>query len=352
MDQEKLMALLGAVVNDLGGAYSAPLVRMGEQLGLYAALKAHGPASSQQLAERTGCAERYLREWLANQAGCGYVSVEGADGEARFSLTPEQAMVFADPDSPVYILGAFDNAVTGIHNQAKVQAAFRTGEGFAWADQASCMFCAVAKFFRPGYEASLVGVWLPALEGVVEKLEREGGRIADIGCGHGFSTLIMARAFPKAEVVGYDFHPASIEEANGHAAAHALPNVRFETATAKDFPGRDYDLATCFDCLHDMGDPVGAAAHIRQSLKPGGTWMIVEPMAGDTLAENINPVGRLFYAASTMICVPTALAQDGRAALGAQAGEAKLREAIAAGGFQTIRRAAETPFNMVLEARA
>jgi len=259
--------------------------------------------------------------------------------------------VFADPDSPVYLIGAFDNAVSGIENQPKVQAAFRSGAGVAWGDQASCMFCAVAKFFRPGYEANIVANWLPALDGVVERL-RAGGRIADVGCGHGFSTLIMARAFPEAEVVGYDFHAPSIEEANAHAAAHALPNLRFETATAKDFPGTDLDLVTCFDCLHDMGDPAGAAAHIRRSLKPDGKWMIVEPMAGDRLEDNLNPVGRLYYAASTMICVPTALAQEGGAALGAQAGEARLSEVIRAGGFATVRRAAETPFNMVLEAAA
>ena len=348
MDEQKLMSLLGKIVTDLGGAYSVPLVRMGEQLGLYAAMKAYGPMTSQELADRTGCAERYLREWLGCQAGAGYVDYEPSTG--KFALSEEQALVFADPDSPVYILGAFDNAVSGIENQPKVQAAFRTGQGVAWADQASCMFCAVAKFFRPGYRANLVQSWLPALDGVVAKLE-QGGKIADVGCGHGFSTLIMAEAFPTAEVVGFDFHGPSIEEAKAHAAAHSLPNVRFETATAKDFPGKDYDLVTLFDCLHDMGDPAGAAAHVRQSLAPGGTLMVVEPMAGDSLADNLNPVGRLYYAASTMICVPTSLAQEVGAALGAQAGQAKLVEAIRDGGFSQVRRAAETPFNMVLEAR-
>jgi 2-polyprenyl-3-methyl-5-hydroxy-6-metoxy-1,4-benzoquinol methylase len=347
--EERLNALLARLVDDLGGAYTVPLVRMGEQLGLYAALAAHGPMTSAALAERTGCAERYLREWLANQAGAGYVDYDATDG--TFGLTAEQAAVFADPDSPVYLLGAFDTAVSAIDNQSRVQAAFRTGGGVAWADQSSCMFCAVAKFFRPSYRAHLVQEWLPALDGVTSKLER-GGRIADIGCGHGFSTLIMAEAFPDAEVVGFDFHAPSIAEANAHAAAHRLPNARFETAQAKDFPGRDYDLVTCFDCLHDMGDPVGAAAHIKRSLKPDGTWMIVEPRAGDTLADNLNPVGRMYYAASTMICVPTSLAQETGAALGAQAGEADLAKVIEAGGFGHVRRAAETPFNMVLEARA
>lgn len=348
MNEDKLMALLGKVLDDLGGAYSVPLVRMGEQLGLYAALR-RGPLTSVQLAEKTGCAERYVREWLGNQAGCGYVTHDPTD--ETFSLTEEQALVFAEPESPVYMLGAYDNAVSGIENQPKVQAAFRTGDGVAWGDQASCMFCAVAKFFRPGYEANLVQNWLPALDGITAKLE-QGGKIADVGCGHGFSTLIMARTFPNAEVIGYDFHGPSIEEANAHAASHNLPNVRFETATAKDYPGTDYDLVTCFDCLHDMGDPTGAAAHIKQSLKPDGSWMIVEPMAGDTLADNINPVGRLYYAASTMICIPTSLAQEVGTALGAQAGEAKLAETIKSGGFSSVHRATETPFNMVLEARA
>jgi SAM-dependent methyltransferase len=346
--EDRLTALLGKVLNDLGGAYSTPIVRIGEALGLYAAL-ADAPATSDSLAERTGCAERYLREWLAAQAASGYIDYDAATG--LFSLNDDQALLFADRSSPVYIVGAFDVAVSCIDNQPKVEAAFRSGAGVGWGDQAACMFCAVAKFFRPGYEANLVGTWLPALSGVVERL-RDGGRIADVGCGHGWSTLIMARAFPKAEVIGFDFHGPSVEEAGRHAAAHGVSNARFATATAQDFPGEDFDLVTSFDSLHDMGDPEGAARHVHGALRPGGSWMIVEPLAGDTLADNLNPVGRLFYSASTMICVPTSLAQDGRAALGAQAGERRLREVIGAGGFETIRRSAETPFNMVLEARA
>ncbi len=349
MNEEKLMTLLGKIVGDLGAAYSVPLVRLGEQLGLYAALRDHGPLTSPELAERTGCAERYVREWLANQAAGGYIEHDSA--AASFALTPEQTAVFADPEGPLYMLGAFDNAVSGIENQSKVRVAFGTGEGVAWGDQASCMFCAVAKFFRPGYRANLIQNWLPALDGVVDKL-KQGGRIADIGCGHGHSTLMMAEAFPNAEVTGYDFHGPSIAEANAHAVSHGLANLRFEVATAKDFPGEAYDLVTYFDCLHDMGDPVGAVAHARRNLKAGGALMIVEPMAADTLAENLNPVGRLYYAASTMICLPTSLAQEKGAGLGAQAGEAKLREVIQASGLTRIRRAAETPFNMVLEARA
>ncbi len=349
MNEKRLMALLGKIVADLGAAYSVPLVRMGEQLGLYAALRDHGPLTSVELAQLSNCAERYIREWLANQAAGGYIEHDGAAG--TFAMTPEQAAVFADPEGPVYMLGAFDNAVTGIENQPKVQAAFGTGEGVAWGDQASCMFCAVAKFFRPGYQANLIQNWLPALDGVAETL-RKGGRIADVGCGHGHSTLMMAEAFPEAEVVGFDFHGPSIAEANAHAACHGLANLRFEVAAAKDFPGEEYDLVTFFDCLHDMGDPVGAVAHARRRLKPDGAVMIVEPMAADTVAENLNPVGRLYYAASTMICLPTSLAQEKGAGLGAQAGEAKLREVILAGGLTRIRRASETPFNMVLEARA
>jgi len=348
MNEDKLMTLLSKIIGDLGAAYSVPLVRMGEQLGLYAALHDNGPLTSTALAEHTGCAERYVREWLANQAAGGYIEHDSAAG--TFTLTPEQAAVFADPKGPVYMLGAFDNAISGIENQPKVQAAFGTGEGVSWGDQASCMFCAVAKFFRPGYRANLIQSWLPALDGVVEKL-KAGGRIADIGCGHGHSTLMMAEAFPKSKVVGFDFHGPSIAEANAHAAGHELSNLSFEIATAKDFSGDKYDLVTFFDCLHDMGDPVGAVAHARRMLKTDGALMVVEPMAADTVAKNLNPVGRLYYAASTMICLPTSLAQEEGAGLGAQAGEAKLREVIQAGGLTHIRRASETPFNMVLEAR-
>jgi SAM-dependent methyltransferase len=232
-----------------------------------------------------------------------------------------------------------------------VQPAFKQGGGVAWGDQSTCLFCAVARFFRPGYHNHLVSEWLPALEGVIAKLKR-GARVADVGCGHGISTALMAKAFPASEFIGYDFHPSSVEAATAHAAEKGISrNTKFEVATAKNYPGKDFDLVTFFDCLHDMGDPAGAAAHVRQSLKPNGSWMIVEPMAGDRLEDNLNPVGRLYYGASTMVCVPTSLAQEVGAALGAQAGEAKLREVIGAGGFGNIRRATETPFNMILEAR-
>jgi SAM-dependent methyltransferase len=349
IDEAKLHEFVGRMLGDLGGATSVALVRISDALGLYRALRDGGPATSAELAERTGLAERYLREWLAQQAASRYLGYDPAS--RRFALSPEQAAVLADEDSPVYMAPAFDIAAALLDNQAKVQAAFRTGEGVAWGDQAVCLFCATARFFRPGYAANLVQDWLPALDDVVAKLER-GARVADVGCGHGVSTVLMARAFPNAEFVGFDFHPASVEAARAHAREHGVDgNARFEVGTATDYPGR-YELVTFFDCLHDMGDPAGAARHVRETLAPDGTWMIVEPMAGNRLEDNLNPVGRLYYAGSTMICVPTSLAQEGGAALGAQAGEARLREAVVTGGgFSQFRRAAETPFNMVLEAR-
>ena len=305
-----------------------------------------GPVAVEDLAAATGCAPRYLREWLSAQAASGYVTHD----DGRFSLTPEQAMVFAEPDSPVNLVGAFDTAAAMSENQAKVQVAFKTGKGVAWGDQAGCLFCAVARLFRPGYVNALVQDWLPALDGVAERL-RSGATVADVGCGHGVSTIVMAQAFPASQFTGFDFHPGSIAAATAHARSHGLTNLRFAVARAQDFPAEDLDLITCFDCLHDMGDPAGAAAHIRKALKPGGSWMIVEPAAGDRLEDNLNPVGRIYYSASTMICVPTSLAQETGLALGAQAGEARIAAVVRSGGFNHVRRVAETPLNMVLEAR-
>jgi SAM-dependent methyltransferase len=349
VDESKLNAFIGQMLSDLGGASSTAMVRMGDALGLYRALHANGPMTSIELAKTARVDRRYLREWLSHQASSNYLSYD-PDSE-KFSLPPEQAMVFAIPDSPVYLMGGFDLMAAMLDNQPKVQAAFRSGGGVAWGDQAGCMFCAVARFFRPGYQNHLVSTWLPALSGVVNKLE-VGARVADIGCGHGWSTVAMAKAFPNSQFDGYDFHAGSIEEAQAHAETHGVSaNTRFAVGLAKDYPGKDFDLVTCFDCLHDMGDPAGAAAHIRRSLKEDGTWMIVEPLAGDRLEQNLNPVGRLYYAASTMVCMPTSLSQEVGTALGAQAGEAKLREVILKGGFGSIRRVAETPFNMIFEAR-
>jgi SAM-dependent methyltransferase len=249
------------------------------------------------------------------------------------------------------MLGAFDSAVAIIGNQDKVEPAFRNGGGVSWGDQSTCLACSTARFFRAGYKANLIDHWLPALDGMVEKLQR-GAKVADVGCGHGVSTVIMAQAFPNSQFVGYDFHASSIEHARANAWEEGVSaNARFEVATAKDYPGEGFDLVTFFDCLHDMGDPAGAAAHVRQSLKKDGTWMVIEPMAGDRLEDNLNPIGRLFYAGSTLVCVPTSLAQEVGAALGGQAGEARLREVITDGGFSRVRRATETPFNMILEAR-
>lgn len=345
LNEVTLNDLVGRILGDIGGAVSVPLVRIGDALGLYRTLKEIGPASAEELAKAAGCAARYVREWLSAQAASGYVRHEGG----KFSLTPEQAFIFAEPDSPVNLIGAFDTAAAMVENQPKVQAAFTTGRGVAWGDQAGCMFCAVARLFRPGYVNALVQDWLPALDGVVERL-KTGGQVADVGCGHGLSTVLMAQAFPKSQFIGYDFHPASIAAATAHALSHGLANLKFEVGRAQDFSGRDFDLITCFDCLHDMRDPQAAARHIRKALKPGGKWMVVEPIAGDGLDDNINPVGRIYYSASTMICVPTSLAQETGLALGAQAGEKRISEVIRSGGFKLVRRAAETPLNMVLEA--
>jgi len=345
LDETRLNDFIGQVLGDLGGAMSIPLVRIGDALGLYATLDRIGPSTPEDLAAATECHPRYVREWLAAQAASGYVThVHG-----EFSLSPEQAFVFVSPDSPANLIGAFDTAAAMVENQAMVQAAFKTGNGVGWGDQAGCLFCSVARMFRPGYVNALVQHWLPALDGVVDQLTA-GATVADIGCGHGVSTILMAQAFPKSTFVGYDFHPGSIAAATAHALAHGIANVRFEVGRAQDFPG-SYDFVTCFDCLHDMGDPAAAAAHVRKALKPGGTWMVVEPNAGDQLEDNLNPVGRLYYSASTMICVPTSLAQETGTALGAQAGEARIAELIRSGGFTKVRRAAETPLNMVLEAK-
>jgi hypothetical protein len=347
---DKLNALVGKMLGDLGGAFSVPTVRIGFRLGLFDALHRDGPATAEELAARTGLAARYVREWALAQAANGYILF--APKGSRFSLSPEQAMVFAIKDSPVYLEGAFDLGAAMIEGQPKVEAAFRSGDGVAWGHSTGCLFCAVGAFFRPGYVNAIVKAWLPALQGVVPKLHA-GAKVADVGCGVGFSTLLMAEAFPASTFVGYDFHAPSIEQANAHAKAHGLTDrVRFEMAPAKDIAERDFDLVTMFDCLHDMGDPRGCAAHMRKLLKPDGAWMLVEPIAADEAGDNLaNPVSRLFYNASTMICVPTSLAQEVGEALGAQAGEAKLTEVLMGAGFRQVRRATEGPFNMVIEAR-
>lgn len=302
-----------------------------------------------ELASKARIDARYAREWLAHQAASGYLDYDAST--ASFTLSPEQAMVFAEADSPFYLQGGFDLAMSMMENQPQVEQAFRSGRGVGWGEQSRCLFCAAGRFFRPSYRNALVDAWLPALEGVVDRLEH-GARVADVGCGHGFSTLMMAQAFPKSTFIGYDFHQGSIEQARVHATTHgAVDNVTFEVAGAGAYPDQDLDLVTFFDCLHDMGDPIGAARHVRQSLKPDGRWMVVEPAAADRLEDNLNPVSRLYYAASTMICVPTSLDQPVGAAFGAQAGFAKVSAAITEAGFSQVRKVADTPFNMVLEAR-
>ena len=347
--EEKLNQILGKAIGDFGGTYHASLIVIGDQLGLYKALAAGGPSTPAELAARSGTAERYIREWLNANAAGGYVDYDPATG--RYSMSPEQAMVLADEESPAFFVGGFQAATAATRIVPKLADAFRTGEGVGWHEHEHGVFCGVARFFRAGYEANLVQSWIPALDGVEAKL-RAGARVADVGCGHGESTVIMALAYPHAAFVGSDYHDASIAAARQRAdEAGVADRVRFEVAAAKTFSGRGYDLVTTFDCLHDLGDPVGAAAHIRETLAPDGTWLIVEPYAGDRVEDNLNPVGRAYYAASTLLCTPCSLDQEVGLALGAQAGEARLREVIAQGGFSRIRVAAQTPINLILEAR-
>lgn len=348
IDEAKLNEFLGQMVGDLGAAANGALVVIGDKLGLYKALAANGGLSSDQLAERTGTHERYVREWLAAQAASGYVDYDAAGGQ--FSMSPEQTAVFADEDSPVYMMGGFYGAAAVFVDEPKITEVFKSGGGVPWGDHSQCLFCGTEKLFRPGYQANLTTEWLPALNGVVDKLQR-GARVADVGCGHGVSTTIMAQAYPNSQFIGFDFHEPSIERARQLAAEAGVDNLRFEVATAKAYPGQDYDLVAFFDCLHDMGDPAGAAAHARQTLKDDGTMMIVEPYAEDEFKDNLTPVGRLYYAFSTTVCTPASLSQEVGTALGAQAGEKRLREVVTAGGFRHFRRASETPFNLILEAR-
>ncbi|MDP9368990.1 MAG: methyltransferase domain-containing protein [Chloroflexota bacterium] len=349
VDETKLNDFMGKMINDLGAAANAPLVLLGDKLGLFKALAEAGPLSSADLAQRTGTTERYVREWLAAQAASGYVDYD--PDTDRYAMSPEQATALADEQSPVFLAGIYDSLYAMLVDEPTIREAFRTGRGVGWHEHNPCLFSGTERFFRTGYQAHLIQEWLPALDGVVAKLER-GATVADVGCGHGASTILMAEAFPRSTFVGFDYHDASIARAREAAEeAGVAQRVRFEVAPAKDYPGNGYDLVTFFDCLHDMGHPVGAAAHVRETLAPDGTWMIVEPYAGDSLTENLNPVGRLFYAASTMLCTPASLSQEVGLGLGAQAGEARLRDVVTQGGFTRFRRATETPFNLILEAR-
>ena len=349
IDEAKLEAFMGQALTDMGAIISAPLFVIGEKLGLYKAMAGAGPITSQELADRAGVAERSVREWLRNQAAGGYVTYD--PDTDRYTLPQEHALALADEDSPFYILGVYDSIASLYADEDKIVEAFRSGKGMGWHEHDQRLFRGTERFFRPGYRAHLVSEWIPALDGVREKLE-QGGKVADIGCGHGASTVIMAEAFPNSEFFGFDYHEPSIVRAREAASeAGVSDRTSFAVASAKEYPGSGYDLVCVFDCLHDMGDPVGAATHVRETIAPDGAWMIVEPFAGDSVAENLNPVGRVFYGASTVICTPASLAQEVGLALGAQAGETRLAEVIREGGFGTVRRATETPFNLILEAR-
>jgi SAM-dependent methyltransferase len=348
LDMNKLNAFIGQFVGDLGAAVHAGMVVIGEKLGLYKAL-ATAPMTSCELAAKTKTDERYVREWLSSQAAGGYVTYD--EKSDKFSLTTEQAFTLANEDSPAYLPGAFELALGSLAAVPRIADSFRTGAGMGWHEHADGVFHGCEKFFRPGYAANLVSAWIPSLHGVKEKLEK-GARVADVGCGKGASTLLMAKAFPNSHFFGFDYHDKSIEGARESAQREGLSGrVTFEVVKAKEYPGKDYDLVAVFDCLHDMGDPVGAAKHVRQSLANDGTWMIVEPFANDDLKNNLNPVGRVYYSFSTLLCTPSSRSQEVGMCLGAQAGEARIKDVVKAADFTRFRRAAETPFNIVYEAR-
>ena len=348
VDMNKLNAFIGQFVNDLGASVHAGMVVIGEKLGLYKALAAR-PMGSSELALKTQTDERYLREWLASQAAGGYITYDEKTG--KFSLSTEQAFTLANEDSPAYLPGAFELALASLAAVPRITESFRSGKGMGWHEHQEGVFHGCEKFFRPGYAANLVSTWIPALQDVQAKLEA-GARVADVGCGKGASTLLLAKAFPKARFFGFDYHDKSIEAAREYARRDGIADrVTFEVAKAKEFPGSDYDFVAVFDCLHDMGDPIGAATHVRESLAKDGTWMIVEPFANDQLKDNLNPVGRVFYSFSTLLCTPCSRSQEVGMCLGAQAGETRIRDVVTAAGFSRFRRATETPFNIVYEAR-
>ena len=358
IDQKKLQNFMQVMLSDLGSAYSAVLVYIGDKLGLYKAMKDAGRSiTSQELADMTGTSERNIREWLANQAAGGYVMYNAET--QMYWLPKENAMALADENSLVYSIGAFQGTMSYFKDASKIMEAFRTGRGLSWGEHDPDLFIGTERFFKPGYKAYLVSSWIPSLDNgrIVEKLKNEKTVVADIGCGHGVSTIIMAKAYPNSKFIGFDNHPASIERARELAKEEGLSGdqISFEISSATDYPlysnaNKQYDLIAFFDCLHDLGDPVGAASHALKSLTRDGTVMFVEPFAKDRVEENFNPLGRLFYAASAMACVPGSMACNGPA-LGAQAGETKIREVVMAGGFKQFRRATQTPFNIVYEAR-
>jgi len=348
VDMDKLQDLVGKVVADMGGAAAGALVRLGDRLGLFKALASAGPQSSHELSKRTKTHERLLREWLHGMAAAQYVTYDSAS--EKFSMTPEQAFAFAEEDGPAFMPGGFQAMGSMWLDEEKVAKSFKTGKALNWGQHHHSLFEGTERFFRPGYNANLIGSWIPSLDGVKEKLEK-GALVADVGCGHGASTILMAKTYPHSKFIGFDYHKPSVLAATKKAkAAGVANNTKFQVANATSFPGKGYDFVTFFDCLHDMADPEGAAKHVRKTLKPDGTWMIVEPNAMDKPEQNHNPLGKIFYGASTLVCVGVSLAQNGPA-LGAQAGEARLREVVTKGGFTRFRRATETPFNIILETR-
>jgi SAM-dependent methyltransferase len=349
VNEAKLHDFMMKQIGEMGAAMNAALIIIGDKLGLYKAMAGAGPLSSHELAKRTSTNERYVREWLAAQAAGGLVTYDAASN--TYMLPAEQAFALAVEESPVFLPGYFHIVAACIKDEAKITEAFRTGNGVGWHEHDAGLFTGTERFFRPNYRAHLIGEWIPALTGVEEKL-KAGATVADVGCGLGTSTILMAQSYPRSKFVGFDYHPASIELARKAAADAGLSDrVRFEVSKAKDYPGSNYAFVAFFDCLHDMGDPQGAAAHVLQSLAKDGSWMIVEPFAGDSLEQNLNPIGRIFYGASTMLCTPASKSQEVGLGLGAQAGEKRLSQIIKAAGFTQVRRAAETPFNIVLEAR-
>ena len=349
VNMDKLMAFLGQVIGELGATVNAGLIVIGDRLGLYKAMAGAGPITSTELAEKTRTSERYVREWLNAQAAGGFVTYDPAT--KRYELPPEQAMALADEDSPAFVGGAFELATATLKATPHIEEVFKSGAGFGWHEHDAGVPTGCERFFRPGYNANLVSAWLPALDGVEEKL-RVGATVADVGCGLGASSRLMADAYPRSHVTGFDYHQESIELARQKARAAGLSDrLKFEVAPAQSFPGSGYDLVTMFDCLHDMGDPVGAARHVRQALAKDGTWLIVEPIAGDTVESNLNPVGRAYYSFSTYLCTPSSLSQEVGLALGAQAGPKRIHDVVTAAGFTRFRKVAETPFNLVYEAR-
>ena len=349
IDPEQLEQFVFRAVSEVGATLNTALVVIGDKLGLYRALADAGPLSPAELAQRSGAAERYVREWLNAQAAGGYVEYDPESG--CYTLPPEQAAALTDPDSPAYLPGFFQLALGSVIDSPKILQAATSGDGVGWHEHVHDVHEGCERFFRPGYNANLIDAWLPALDGVVSKLTT-GARVADVGCGHGSSTILMAQAFPESTFIGFDYHPESIATARTRALeAGVSERVSFQVAPAAAYPGVGFDLVTMFDCLHDMGDPVGAARHVRETLAPDGTWMVVEPAAGDRVEENLNPVGRAYYGFSTLLCTPASLSQEVGLALGAQAGEARIRDVVLAGGFTRFTRVAETPFNLVFEAR-